>query len=118
MVLLKPNFNVTINKTLANKNGRRYILEETSIDETNIVFVNIYAPNDPSQQILFLRDLSNFDYTTQSDTSQLGQSRHNCADTWACRTSSATNQFILFAISVQTPPSHNNMIAYLRVLMY
>ena len=57
MVLFKPKLNVTINKTLADKNGR-YILAETSIDETNIVFVNIYAPNDPSQQILFLRDLS------------------------------------------------------------
>ena len=57
MVLFKLNLNVTINKTLADKNGR-YILAETSIDETNVVFVNIYAPNDPSQQILFLRDLS------------------------------------------------------------
>ena len=57
MVLFKPNLYVTTNKTLADKNGR-YILAETSIDETNIVFVNIYAPNDPSQQILFLRDLS------------------------------------------------------------
>ena len=57
MVLIKLNLNVTINKTLADKNGR-YILAETSIDETNIVFMNIYAPNDPSQQILFLRDLS------------------------------------------------------------
>ena len=61
MVLFKPNLNVTINKTLADKNGR-YILAETSIDETNIVFVNIYAPNDPSQQILFLRDLSSSRY--------------------------------------------------------
>ena len=57
MVLFKPNLNVTINKTLADKNGR-YVLAETSIDETNIVFVNINAPNDPSQQIVFLRDLS------------------------------------------------------------
>ena len=61
MVLFEPNLNVTINKTLADKNGR-YILAETSIDETNIVFVNIYAPNDPSQQILFLRDLSSSGY--------------------------------------------------------
>ena len=51
MVLFKPNLNVTIKKTLADKNGR-YILAETSIDEANIVFVNIYAPNNPSQQIL------------------------------------------------------------------
>ena len=57
MVLFKPNLNVTINKALADKNGR-YILTQTSIDETNVVFVNIYEPNDTSQQILFLRDLS------------------------------------------------------------
>ena len=37
MVLFEPNLNVTINKTLADKNGR-YILAETSVDETNIVF--------------------------------------------------------------------------------
>ena len=61
MVLFKLNLNVTINKTLGDKNGR-YILAETSIDETDIVFVNIYAPNDPSQQILFLRDLSSLCY--------------------------------------------------------
>ena len=42
MVLFKLNLNVTINKTLADKNAR-YILAEISIDETNIVFVNIYA---------------------------------------------------------------------------
>ncbi|CAH3172306.1 unnamed protein product, partial [Porites evermanni] len=35
MVLFKPNLNVTINKTLADKN-ERYILAEKSIDETNI----------------------------------------------------------------------------------
>ena len=57
MVLFTLNLNVTINKTLADKNGR-YILAETSVDETNIVFVNIFAPNDPSQPILFVRDLS------------------------------------------------------------
>ena len=37
IVLFEPNLNVTINKTLADKNGR-YILAETSVDETNIVF--------------------------------------------------------------------------------
>ena len=31
-----------------------------------------------------------FDFTTQSDTTQLTQSHHNCVDTWACRTASAT----------------------------
>ena len=56
MILFKPNLNVIINKTLADKNGRS-ILAETLVDETKIVFVNIYAPNDPSQQIILLRDL-------------------------------------------------------------
>ena len=33
---------------------------------------------------------TNFDFTTQSDTTQPSQSHHNCVDTWACRTASAT----------------------------
>ena len=55
MDLFLRNLNVTINKTLADKNGR-YIPLETSIDETNIVVVSTYAPNDSSHQIIFLRD--------------------------------------------------------------
>ena len=37
-----------------------------------------------------LVQITNFDFTTQSDTTQLTQSHHNCVDTWACRTASAT----------------------------
>ena len=77
MVMFKPKLNVIINKTLADNNGR-YILAETSIDETNIVFVNIYAPNDPSQQILFLRDLSSSvlsAYANENDEENLLTSR-------------------------------------------
>ena len=33
-------------------------MAETIIDGTKIVFVNIYAPNDTTQQVAFLRDLS------------------------------------------------------------
>jgi len=35
------------------------ILEEIVIDNTKVVLVNIYAPNDPNQQVVFLRGLSN-----------------------------------------------------------
>jgi len=76
MVLFKPNLNV-INKTLADKNGR-YILAETSIDETNIVFVNIYAPNDPSQQILFLRDLSSSVLSAYANENLVLAGHFNC----------------------------------------
>ena len=77
MVLIKLNLNVTINKTLADKNGR-YILAETSIDETNIVFVNIYAPNDPSQQILFRRDLSSSVLSAYANENLLLGGDFNC----------------------------------------
>ena len=77
MVLFKPNLNVTINETLADKNGR-YILAETAIDETNIVFVNIYAPNDPSQQILFLRDLSSSVLSSYANENLVLGGNFNC----------------------------------------
>lgn len=35
-------------------NYRRCILAESIIDGTKIVFVNIYAPNDTAQQVVFL----------------------------------------------------------------
>ena len=45
----------------------------------------------------------NFDFTTQSDTTQLTQSHHNCVDTWACRTASATIQCrFIFAHDMHT----------------
>ena len=77
MVLFKPNLNVTINKTLADKN-ERYILAETAIDETNIVFVNIYAPNDPSEQILFLRDLSSSVLSSYANENLVLGGNFNC----------------------------------------
>ena len=54
-----------------------------------------------------------FDYTIQSDTTQLTQPHHNCIDTLACRTASATSQFILFVIWIQSPLSHNVTFVYL-----
>ena len=41
-----------------NKNGR-YILAEALVEDDKFVFVNIYAPNDQTQQVQFLKGLSN-----------------------------------------------------------
>ena len=35
------------------------------------------------------KTMANFDFTTQSDKTQLTQSHHNCVDTWAFRTAKA-----------------------------
>ena len=37
----------------------RYIVAEIVIDNTKVVLVNVYAPNDTNQQVVFLRGLSN-----------------------------------------------------------
>ena len=57
MILLKPRFDVDLEKIAADNFGR-CILAETIIDGTKIVLVNIYAPNDATQQVVFLRDVS------------------------------------------------------------
>ena len=57
MILFKPKINVSIEKVVRDKNGR-YVSSEVYLDDEKFVFVNIYAPNDQTQQIRFLRDLS------------------------------------------------------------
>ena len=57
MILFKPRLDVTIKKIISDKNGR-YILAEALVDGSKHVFLNIYAPNDQTQQVKFLRDLS------------------------------------------------------------
>ena len=57
MILFKPKINVAIEKVVRDKNGR-YVLSKIYLDDEKFVFVNIYAPNDQTQQIHFLRDLS------------------------------------------------------------
>ena len=57
MILFKPWLDVSF-KITTDKYGR-YILAEIVIDNTKVVLVNVYAPNDPNQQVVFLRELSN-----------------------------------------------------------
>ena len=54
---VKPRLDVTIENIVADKNGR-YIVAEATLGETKIVCLNIYAPNDKTLQVHFLRDLS------------------------------------------------------------
>jgi len=58
MIPFKPWLDVNIKKVPSDDHGR-YILAETVIDNTKVVLVNVYAPNDPNQQVVFLRALSN-----------------------------------------------------------
>ena len=57
MILFKPRLDVNFEKIIADNYGR-CILAEIIIDGTKIVLVNVYAPNDATQQVVFLRDLS------------------------------------------------------------
>ena len=57
MILFKPRLDAALEKIAADSFGR-CILTETIIDGTKIVLVNIYALNDATQQLVFLRDVS------------------------------------------------------------
>ena len=57
VTLFKPRLDIDLEKITADNFGR-CILAETIIDGTKTVLVNIYAPNDATQQVVYLRDLS------------------------------------------------------------
>ena len=57
MILFKPRLDIDLEKITADNFGR-CILAETIIDGTKIALVNIYAPNNATQQVVFLRDVS------------------------------------------------------------
>ena len=72
MILFKPCLDVDFQKINADNSGR-CILAETIIDGTKVVLVNIYAPNDATQQVVFLRDVSKeFLITYANDNLVLG----------------------------------------------
>ena len=56
MTLVNPKLDFKIEKCITDKNGR-FIILDLVVDESHIVLVNIYAPNDANQQITFLKDL-------------------------------------------------------------
>ena len=56
MILFHPNLNFKIEKQTTDKNGR-YIIIDGKCGDTRFVLVNIYAPNDVHQQVLFFKEL-------------------------------------------------------------
>ena len=58
MILVNPNLELKVEKCITDKNGR-YILLDLIVDESHIVLLNIYAPNDINQQVTFFRSLQN-----------------------------------------------------------
>jgi len=58
IILFKPKLDVNIEQIISDKNGR-YILVEALVESEKFVFLNIYAPNNQTQQVRFLRGLSN-----------------------------------------------------------
>jgi len=59
MILFKPRLDVNIEKIASDDHGRYISAEIVIHDNTKVVLVNVNAPNDPSQQVVFLRGLSN-----------------------------------------------------------
>jgi len=69
---------VSIEKIVRDKNGR-YVLSEVYLDDEKFVFVNIYAPNDQTQQIYFLRDLSHSVLNSYANETLVLDGDFNCA---------------------------------------
>ena len=57
MISFRPKLDVNIEQIISDKNGR-YILAEVLVEGEKVVFLNIYAPNDQTQQVQFLRGFS------------------------------------------------------------
>ena len=58
IILVNPNLELKVEKCITDKNGR-YILLDLIVDESHIILLNIYAPNDINQQVTFFRSLQN-----------------------------------------------------------
>ena len=56
-ILIKPNqLNIELNRTIHDKSGR-FLIMEAGIEQTDITFANIDAPNDNANQINFFKNL-------------------------------------------------------------
>ena len=78
MILFKPRLDMTIKKTVHDKNGR-YILCEALLDGEKFVFLNIYSPNYQTQQTQFLRCLSTSLLNAYADEKVVLGGDLNCA---------------------------------------
>ena len=53
MILPNPKYDIEVTKFEKDNNGRLIVLD-TKMNDTNLVLMNIYSPNDISQQVQFL----------------------------------------------------------------
>ena len=58
IILFKPKLDVNVEQIISDKNGR-YIIAEALVEGEKFVLLNVYAPNDQTQQVQFFRGLSN-----------------------------------------------------------
>ena len=56
MILVNPKVELKIEKIISDNNGR-YIILDAMVDDSHVILVNIYAPNDLNQQLAFFNDL-------------------------------------------------------------
>ena len=77
MILVNPRYKLEVIKSCKDKNGR-FIILETKLDNQHLVLVNIYAPNDTSQQIKFFQEL-NKTLTNYADNNLIIGGDFNCA---------------------------------------
>ena len=56
MILINPKLDCKIEKVITDKD-RRYIIADILLNQVRILLVNIYAPNDQTQQVLFFKRL-------------------------------------------------------------
>jgi len=63
MILLNPKLDYQIDEEVRDKKGK-FLGARITLDDVQIVLANVYAPNDTTQQVLFLKEtqklLSNF----------------------------------------------------------
>ena len=77
MILVNPRYKLEVIKSCKDKNGR-FIILNTKLDNQHLVLVNIYAPNDTSEQIKFFQEL-NKALTNYADNNLIIGGDFNCA---------------------------------------
>ena len=56
MILVNPKVESKKEKGISDNNGR-YIILDTMVDDSHVILVNIYSPNDLNQQLTIFNDL-------------------------------------------------------------
>ena len=74
-VLFKPNSDYKISNKKIDLNGR-YIYFEIKLEDENFKFINIYAPNDPRERVLFFLKINS--WVEVNNTKHLVGGDYNC----------------------------------------